>query len=400
MRDLKIGLALSGGGVRAATYHLGVLRCLKEKQLLGNVHYVSTVSGGSLLTGLLFHLSKNQWPTDEIFSDVHQKIKTLLTKKNLQSDFIVRLFCYPWNWRFLSSGANVVSQSIQEYWEIDSKLGDLPQKPVWSINGTSVETGKRWRFKNNTMGDYEIGYASLSDFKIADAMAVSAAFPGGITPYRINTNDFKWLKRKNWDDPDPVPYKPKFHQLHLADGGLYDNLGIEPFFDHSKGALKSKSGINWLIVSDAGSRLKSENRAPSFRFLKRLLRMTDIISDQVRSLRIRNISNSFITQGNGILLGIGENGSGIITRAKKKYHRVIPHDLRNYDWLEPSQCIEAGNYKTTLKRMSESDFDLIERCGYEVTLANLGVYASDITTTRSEISTTNVRPNVEIIPAE
>lgn len=53
--DTKIGIALSGGGVRAAAFHAGVLKRLAERGLLEHVAHVSTVSGGSLFTGLVFH---------------------------------------------------------------------------------------------------------------------------------------------------------------------------------------------------------------------------------------------------------------------------------------------------------------------------------------------------------
>ena len=45
----KIGLALSGGGFRAAAFHLGVLKRLREIGLLDRVAVLSTVSGGSIV---------------------------------------------------------------------------------------------------------------------------------------------------------------------------------------------------------------------------------------------------------------------------------------------------------------------------------------------------------------
>ena len=45
------GLALSGGGIRSATYNLGLLQALSEKGLLDHVDYVSTVSGGGYIGG-------------------------------------------------------------------------------------------------------------------------------------------------------------------------------------------------------------------------------------------------------------------------------------------------------------------------------------------------------------
>jgi len=52
------GICLSGGGIRSATFALGVLQGLAEKELLPKADYVSTVSGGgyigSWLQGLLY----------------------------------------------------------------------------------------------------------------------------------------------------------------------------------------------------------------------------------------------------------------------------------------------------------------------------------------------------------
>ncbi len=47
-KDL-IGLAISGGGIRSATFGLGVLEALNERKLLKKVDYLSTVSGGGYI---------------------------------------------------------------------------------------------------------------------------------------------------------------------------------------------------------------------------------------------------------------------------------------------------------------------------------------------------------------
>ena len=44
----RIGLALSGGGYRAAAYHIGALRALHKLGVLGKVDVISSVSGGSI----------------------------------------------------------------------------------------------------------------------------------------------------------------------------------------------------------------------------------------------------------------------------------------------------------------------------------------------------------------
>jgi hypothetical protein len=45
----RIGLAFSGGGIRSATFNLGVLQGLQEFDLLRQVDYLSTVSGGGFI---------------------------------------------------------------------------------------------------------------------------------------------------------------------------------------------------------------------------------------------------------------------------------------------------------------------------------------------------------------
>ena len=47
--DNLIGLAFSGGGIRSATFNLGILQALAENQLLHKFDYLSTVSGGGYI---------------------------------------------------------------------------------------------------------------------------------------------------------------------------------------------------------------------------------------------------------------------------------------------------------------------------------------------------------------
>src|ERR1700735_579509 len=48
-----VGVAFSGGGIRSATFNLGVLQALAELKLLHRVDYLSTVSGGGYIGGWL-----------------------------------------------------------------------------------------------------------------------------------------------------------------------------------------------------------------------------------------------------------------------------------------------------------------------------------------------------------
>lgn len=57
-----LGVAFSGGGIRSATFNLGVLQALAEMDLLRKVDYISTVSGGGYIGSWLVNWIKRQSP--------------------------------------------------------------------------------------------------------------------------------------------------------------------------------------------------------------------------------------------------------------------------------------------------------------------------------------------------
>src|SRR3989440_1088890 len=63
-RDQLVGLAFSGGGIRSATFNLGVLQGLARLKLLGNFDYLSTVSGGGYIGSWLMAWIKRRGVLD------------------------------------------------------------------------------------------------------------------------------------------------------------------------------------------------------------------------------------------------------------------------------------------------------------------------------------------------
>src|SRR2546425_12353418 len=60
--DALVGFAASGGGFRATLFHLGTLWRLNELAYLPKIDRISSVSGGSITTGVLAtRWSKLQW---------------------------------------------------------------------------------------------------------------------------------------------------------------------------------------------------------------------------------------------------------------------------------------------------------------------------------------------------
>ncbi|MCP6720516.1 MAG: patatin-like phospholipase family protein [Patescibacteria group bacterium] len=363
-----IGVALSGGGVRAVVFHAGVFKWLSEENELQNVLYISSVSGGSLLVGLVFHFNNYKWPSsEEYLTTVLPSICSLLTKASLQSEALRNLVFKPWNWRYILSRANIISNTIESLWDIKAVMRDLPVSPMWAINGTTGENGRRFRIKRNDFGDYETGYADISSFKLADAMSVSAAFPVGIGPFALKTKGFNWKKQKNWDsDESKENINPPFKKMHLYDGGVYDNLGIEPLFDIGNQKIKKQENgaLKKIIVSDASTPLVRK-KIPSPISPFRIKRLIDIMLDQVRSLRVRSFVN-FIKNnpGKGAYYQLGSDPTASI----KKYGDLnikSVSKLFSSNWLDTYSIHEISTYPTTLNRMMSKDISLLIRHGYE-----------------------------------
>jgi len=360
--DQRIALALSGGGYRAAAFHAGVLKWLAESGWLEQVTAISTVSGGSLFAGLVFAQNGNTWPSSsEFLENGYPLIRRVLAHNSLEFEALKQMI-NPLNWRFMFSRANLVAISLEKKWKIDARLKDLPSNPVWSINGTTAENGRRFRFKGITLGDYETGYANGEDLRLATALAVSAAFPGGIGPLRLDAVDYEWKRRESWDSKErPEPTEPPFPFLHLYDGGLYDNLGMEPLFDPGRGVIKSNAGADFLVVSDAGAPFQRQSIPGPFH-PKRLIRTMNIVMDQARALRVRSFVH--FLRGNpksGRYFMIGANVRDQVKNGLLQSGNPVLEDCK----LSDDEIAFARNFSTRLKALGEETFDLIARHGYE-----------------------------------
>lgn len=363
-RPKAIGIALSGGGIRAMAFHCGVFRWLAETARLENIEHISSVSGGTLLAGLILARHEWSWPTSKQYLDsIAPRIRLALTSENISLTGAL-LLLLPTNWRFAVSRANVLSQAISKCWNIGGTLADLPSRPIWSINGTTAETGRRFRFKLNRCGDYELGYADSSNFRITDAMAMSAALPGAIGPLAIEADAFQWKKRPTWNaSPDEeqvviLPYK----RLHVYDGGVYDNLALEPFMD--AGSQRLKSGIDYLVCSDAGAPLVRMSPGPSLSPF-RALRIMNIAMDQTRALRIRALAN--FLENNPRAGTYAQIGADPLERIQNfgKRNPLVAAELLTGQWLSGDQVKLAAEHPTSLWPLSNEQFTRLERHGYE-----------------------------------
>jgi NTE family protein len=365
---MKIGLAFSGGGVRATAFHLGVLRRLAESNRWLDISFISTVSGGSLCIALVFEVAGQKWPAAESYlHDCLPTIRTLLTTTDIEGEYKIECLARPWT--FFTGRASIISSLLQKHWGIKGNVSQMPEAPRWTICATCYETGKCWRFSRARMGDYLTNYVINPSFPLADAVAASAAVPGIIGPLRVATEKYDWFGYPEGGDAPGVPTEPIAEHLSLWDGGIYDNLAVEAIFK-PKGF---RPDVDFLIASDASRPLGIETRRlrwgmpwflPPFRLI-------DIATDQVRAIRVRNIVRHLEANAkSGVLLRMGNEAVRIFKGAKV----AVPGKWIDRTFQSASDVAAVAGLETTLRRLSEAEFDRIAQHGYEVADVTLFAY--------------------------
>jgi NTE family protein len=243
---LRLTLAFSGGGTRAAALAYGVLEALRDtevvvggerKRLLDEVDAVSGVSGGS------FPAAYYGLFGDRVFDEFEGRF----LKRNIQRALILQVL-RPRNLLRLFTPLTSRSQLASQYYDANvfdhATFADLAavKGPRVYINATDLSRGNRFTF---TQGQFDLICSDLDLLPIATAVAASSAVPGVLSPItlrnRAGSCGFElpaWypealasrrtdLRRyraalavQEYLNARARPY------IHLVDGGISDNLGL------------------------------------------------------------------------------------------------------------------------------------------------------------------------------
>jgi NTE family protein len=151
-----IALCLSGGGYRAMLFHLGALWRLNEVGYLPKLARISSVSGGSITSGVVgFKWAKLAFGANGVGQafdvEVVQPIRTLAAG-TIDAEAILGGIFLP------GSVADKVADAYRKHLFGSATLQDLPPDPPrLVINATNVQTGALWRFSRPLMADYRVG---------------------------------------------------------------------------------------------------------------------------------------------------------------------------------------------------------------------------------------------------
>ena len=252
----KLALSLSGGGYRAAAFHLGTLRLMDRVGLLPSVVGLSTVSGGTIC-GMAWVVSMIE---GKPFGEFYDRFSKYLLANNVIGEALEGL-------RSERGGGQWASliRAAADVYARDDFLGDRRfgmiagaaglQLEETIFNSTEFHTGLDFRFRRSNrprtiLGNrhYRLPKAVARHVRLADIVAASSCFPGGFEPL-VFPHQFRWPAKFPLDAA-LAKLNPKFKNgLPLMDGGVYDNQGVGSLL-----LAFHKSTAETIIISDVSAR--------------------------------------------------------------------------------------------------------------------------------------------------
>ncbi len=270
-----VGLALSGGGYKAAAYHLGALIRLNELGYLRRLSRITSVSGGSIAAGYLgarwedlaFDTAGVATNFREVFVE---PLRDFLTEVNLDISEGILGLLLPFR-----SGADGVAKGYDKHLFQGASLQSLPDPrdgaPEFVLLATNYELNSLWRFSRRYAADYRVGMVDNPAFSLARIVAASSAFPPFFCPLELDLRDVE-VKPTEGADRNAGRF---LKRALLADGGIYDNMGLEPIWKR----------YHTLLVSNAGEAIDEEEHPSNWAGL--LLRVIGLIHRQAENNRQR-----------------------------------------------------------------------------------------------------------------
>jgi len=299
----KLGLSLSGGGYRAAAFHLGTLRKLNELKILDKVNVLSTISGGSITGG--FYCIK-----DVPFEEFEAQTKEIIATKNVIT-YILTSFTffktalfflvfigaaiyafftpYPWlspvsivvmlilfvKFQYkIFPVSKVIEKAYDKFFFNKATLSQLlTNKPLLAIGSTNIQTCRPFTFSREKMEDSTYAFMvpairfKNEKFPLARAVMASSCVPFAFTPITIA----KEFYANEADVKKVVPV--------LVDGGVYDNQGIQKITQPH-----SSYECDTIITSDAGNKSPFQNSYNNVLVL--LIRTMDVFMARIKNFQM------------------------------------------------------------------------------------------------------------------
>jgi NTE family protein len=352
-------LCLSGGGYRAALFHLGAVRRLNELGILARLDTVSAVSGGSILANLLadprLTFPDRHGPPGTVsgFEELVAQPLRRLAARNVRTPALLSKL-KPWKWFADSVAVHALAREFAqtiEWWSTPLRDNDVAG-PAVITGATEVAYGVDWVFEDPTthrphgrLGDYRVGYAPPPpSLRMAEMVAASCAFPPFFGPMVLN-GEAIGLTGGHPGLESPEERRAIRRHIRLTDGGVYDNLALEPVWKNHR----------TILVSDGGGVFRARTERT---VVGRMLRILGIATTGGQSVRSRWLHASF---ARGVLTGTSWALDAVVEGHYPRHTTELINAIR-----------------TDLDAFSDQEQKILERHGYLVADANVRRYVPDL----------------------
>jgi NTE family protein len=311
-----VALCLSGGGYRAALFHLGATRRLNELGLLSKVDTFTSVSGGSIFASLIASYAARRpdaWsrpgePLAEYDAEVTRPMRGL-AQHNLRTRTVLSS-ALPWNWFKRDVQIDALAERLADGPTGHARLVELPERPRFVFCSSEMQFRAQWTFDSGArrFGAEPSGHADFGGWTIARAAASSSCLPGAFAPMSVSDT----LTGGTYDGDDA---RQLARSIALSDGGMYDNLGVEPVWqDHAA-----------VLVSDAGPSFRPN---PGLGRIWNALRFAIILLEQATDVRKRWLISNFVAgQLDGSYWSVAGSADDYPAPSTVAYSRGFVHDF-------------------------------------------------------------------------
>ena len=254
--SLVMAVTISGGGARAAAFGYGVLRELEDHQfdwngkrltLLDATDLISGVSGGAIVAGYYAAFGRHGLPRFEpefLRQDFQQSVLGQLMRPGNLHDL-----SSPWFGR-----SHLLARRLDELYQ-GKTFGDLaqdPRHPQLIVTAMELSRGTGFEF---TWDQFSLICSDLSQVPLSFAVAASSAVPVALSPLTLKNHAHicppdmaeRLLGRTENESAGLADYRRRLYRaqaesylnpiarpyIHLVDGGLADNLGVQRLLDRA-----------------------------------------------------------------------------------------------------------------------------------------------------------------------
>lgn len=253
-----LAVSMSGGGYRAAAFHLGTLRFLNHTDLLKDVVGLSTVSGGTIC-GMAWVVSAlDGKPFTEFYTEFSSYLRqTNVIQQALQGLTDNRDHGGSAAWASLIRSASDVYARPELFGDrrfAEVMGSDTLQLEEAIFNSTEFHTALDFRFRRSRneqalLGNrnYRLPKEVAQHIRLADIVAASSCFPGGFEPL-VFPQQFHWTEQYPLDAALDDLGSDFQTGLPLMDGGIYDNQGVDSLL-----LAFHESSACTLLISDVSA---------------------------------------------------------------------------------------------------------------------------------------------------